>query len=312
MLERYLEEFAASAGRELSTGETQALVAETRAHLEDSIQARLELGVTPEEAEREALAAFGEARRIGQEVRRREPLIDRRFLLVALTSVVYWAWFGYGRSFPGWAFVPLVGTAFALHGAYLLASLKARRPQLLTLLLIFVPLWIAISAPNTVGDLVVPFPGGERVVEPFFIGTPQRHRAFATSIRTRHQNLWTAYDRFVQGEIQGSPGRFSARFDARNAPLLAPHRDGAARWRVALERSASDLSVARNNELLAATIERGGSSHWRALPYEMAKTFRQTGWPLASTYFGMHLFGWSFGVLLRRRKASRRPPRVLG
>ena len=105
MLNRYLEELAASAGRELSSVETQALVAETHAHLEDSIQARLELGLTPEEAEREAIAAFGARREIiaGLEGVRQVRFVRKRlwsvagvtFVLLASTvlfSVTDWVW----------------------------------------------------------------------------------------------------------------------------------------------------------------------------------------------------------------------------
>lgn len=62
--ERLLTELADEAQRSLPHVEATALVAEARDHLEDDVQARLELGATPEEAERQAVAAFGEVRAV--------------------------------------------------------------------------------------------------------------------------------------------------------------------------------------------------------------------------------------------------------
>ena len=62
--ERFLDDLAAKMAKSLPPDEAAGLVAEARQHLEDSFQARVELGSSREEAEREALRAFGDARTV--------------------------------------------------------------------------------------------------------------------------------------------------------------------------------------------------------------------------------------------------------
>ena len=68
MLETFLSQLAEEAKKGLDAESAASLVEETRGHLEESIEARLELGAEPERAEREAIQAFGEARRMTREV----------------------------------------------------------------------------------------------------------------------------------------------------------------------------------------------------------------------------------------------------
>ena len=60
--QEYLFRLEAELRKTLSSDEVESMVAEAKGHLDDSIQARLELGLSLEDAEREALAAFGDAR----------------------------------------------------------------------------------------------------------------------------------------------------------------------------------------------------------------------------------------------------------
>ena len=137
MLERYLEELAASAGRELSAFETRALVAETRAHLEDSIQARLELGLTLEQAEREAVAAFGSPRRIvravvvpdlARSVRLRLRWLVLFYVALAAYSVTVLMNRDIGLASFAMISVPLVGIAYG--------SFRSRRPAPVAILIV--------------------------------------------------------------------------------------------------------------------------------------------------------------------------------
>jgi hypothetical protein len=58
-LTRFLDQLDGQLKKALPKTEAEAIVEEARNHLEDSIQARLELGATAEEAETQALLAFG-------------------------------------------------------------------------------------------------------------------------------------------------------------------------------------------------------------------------------------------------------------
>lgn len=92
MLERFLDDLGSEASRlKLPWSEVNAVVEEARTHLEDSIQARLELDATPEAAEREAIKAFGSARRIAHEASavRASRLQGRRLVLFTLASFLF-------------------------------------------------------------------------------------------------------------------------------------------------------------------------------------------------------------------------------
>ncbi|RYG24791.1 hypothetical protein EON82_09430 [bacterium] len=88
--EEFLRLLADEAGKCLPPIEVELLKEEMRAHLEESIQARLELGASLGEAERQALAEFGTAASIGEEARRRDAKIDRGFLGVSMAVAAFW------------------------------------------------------------------------------------------------------------------------------------------------------------------------------------------------------------------------------
>src|SRR5205807_1426641 len=74
--------------RKLSSGHVdavrqEAMINEVRAHLDASIQARLELGQAPEIAEIEAVQSFGTARRFVNQILNQETSRSSRFLSVA-------------------------------------------------------------------------------------------------------------------------------------------------------------------------------------------------------------------------------------
>ena len=155
MLERYLEELAASAGRELSAIETQALVAETRAHLEDSIQARLELGLTLEEAEREAVVSFGQASKVGIEIG--NGVATRRYTgkthLLAIAYALFIAGVVVGPPLQLWSeggYHGIFVAGYLALAAFAIASFRSRRPTpvriALTGFLASVCLWVGIGS----------------------------------------------------------------------------------------------------------------------------------------------------------------------
>lgn len=66
MLRAYLAELESELARRLPPEDVQARLVEAEAHLRDGTEGRVELGLTPEEAEREAIEAFGLSRRVAR------------------------------------------------------------------------------------------------------------------------------------------------------------------------------------------------------------------------------------------------------
>ena len=128
MIERFLDQLASEAGKTRPPHEVAELVAEVREHLEDSIQARVELGRLPEDATKEALSSFGDARAVASaEARRRETTrnvarlrwLGAFYAALALYSGVVLARFDVGIL----SFAP-----FGLLLGFACASFRARRP----------------------------------------------------------------------------------------------------------------------------------------------------------------------------------------
>ncbi|RYG36944.1 hypothetical protein EON81_08145, partial [bacterium] len=63
-----MEALEAELSPSLNPGELSTRIAEAEAHLDDGISARIELGLTPADAEREAVEAFGKPRSVAQAI----------------------------------------------------------------------------------------------------------------------------------------------------------------------------------------------------------------------------------------------------
>lgn len=154
MLERFLRRLEDEVDKTLSPSEVEALIAETREHLNDSIQARLELGYAMDEAEREAVAAFGGARSVAQAVSRESarPGERARVRLLASAYGLFIVGLVAGPPFQRWS-ETLYHAIFVLGwlavAAFAIASFRARRPApvriVATGLVAAAALWVAIG-----------------------------------------------------------------------------------------------------------------------------------------------------------------------
>lgn len=133
MLEAYLDRLAKEAVKGRSMREAEALLSEVREHLNDSIQARLELGSSLEEAERDAVAAFGAPQRVARSVSEAPPN-GVKARMVCLTT--YWClfvptlvWSAFStRSMPETLVGVICGAFVATAVGFGLASFRSGRP----------------------------------------------------------------------------------------------------------------------------------------------------------------------------------------
>jgi hypothetical protein len=147
-----LEELAGEARRVLSLQVAEALLTEVKDHLDDGVQARLELGLDLETAERETIQAFGDAREwaglaarsdIAFWERARRRWLLAFFAMVSLFMLVptgtLWAWLLH----PDWLL-------FLLVGCYGRACYFVRRPSTVSKLsavgiALFVPTMMVVA-----------------------------------------------------------------------------------------------------------------------------------------------------------------------
>ena len=155
MLEAYLRDLEAESGRRLSENEVVALVAEVREHLEESIQARLELGMSPEDAERESIAAFGAAPRVAEDVVQvsAAPRATAKVRLLAAAYALFIVALVAGPPVQRWsetAYHGIFVLGWLTVALFALASFRSRRPNpvrvVSTGLVAAVALWGALGA----------------------------------------------------------------------------------------------------------------------------------------------------------------------
>ena len=89
MLETYLLELERELGRSFSGDDLQTRLAEAEAHLRDGVEARIELGLLPKEAERETVQAFGAVRLLARATEKCEGSVKAKTGWLS----VYWALF---------------------------------------------------------------------------------------------------------------------------------------------------------------------------------------------------------------------------
>ena len=292
-----LQTLAQEAGKTLSVHEVEGLVAEAREHLEESIQARVELGATAEEAEREAILAFGAAERVGREAAPRGPLVDRRFALWALCAVAYWLIFA-PRSWPDWVAFPLLLLGLALHVGFWLALARARRPQWVAFAAIFGTLWLAFSVPSALDRA--------EFIRDNIAGGLARNRAWHALLDRKERSFGEKYARFAVGLDDRSPSRV-ATFEPDGTLKLFERPDratAAVQWSQGLRSATMGLHYER-----AELAQSDARQAWLArtpwyglLPEEMGRLFVRSGGCVGAFYLGTHFFAWVFGWALRRRR----------
>jgi len=143
----FLHQIADEAFRTLPAAEASAAMAEVRSHLAESIHARMELGLSVEEAVREAVAAFGDPKQFGMAYRVRAPRYDQTFalslfgtLLACAIGVLPSDHFGPSTLCQGLAVLLLL---CAGNAGVVLSSYRTPQLQWRTLLIAFAPIWIA-------------------------------------------------------------------------------------------------------------------------------------------------------------------------
>lgn len=126
MFEEYLEEVRRELSRRLPEDDVQARLTEIEAHLREGIEGRLELGLDPAEAEREAIEAFGTVRRAAtpQELEGRVAWLGLGYAIFLIYLMAGWRLV---VANPVMIQVFLGGLTIAAAG-FCAASYRARRP----------------------------------------------------------------------------------------------------------------------------------------------------------------------------------------
>ena len=302
MLDAYLRDLESELAKRLPPEDVRARLAEAEAHLRDGTDGRLELGLSLEEAEREAVASFGAARTLGQAMRTREPLVDFRFLLVSAAVVGYWLTFGYGRSFPDWSLIPVVVSYLAFHGAFLLRSAKVQRPQIVAFLLVFIPIWLSLAVPRGLDEA--------DFVRDNLAGARAQVATEWTALTRKHEALEGACVRFANGKDARSPSRIPTyETDGQVRLFDRADREAAARhWSEAMTNGAYAMRM-QAETLGEREEEQNALAHTTKLGFivrAMGSVFATVGWGPALFYFASHLAAWFLGFALRRYRRRRR------
>lgn len=143
----------------------RALVIEIAAHLDATIQARMETGETPDAATQNALNSFGDPKKIvasfAQVHTTKPPRIYLPFLLSTLVATGLYS-LAFATPAGAAALALLVVLSVAIIW-FIVESYRARRLQVLSLLVAAVPTWVAILAVLSVNTVTLSDGGSYRV-----------------------------------------------------------------------------------------------------------------------------------------------------
>lgn len=285
----------------LSPPDLVARLAEIDVHLCDGIEGRIELGLSPEEAEHEAVAAFGSAQAVGREMAAKEPLIDRSFLLASLAIVAYGLVVGGGRSFPNWASFAIAGAAALAHCFFWWSSTKAKRPQWVVLAIILIPTCLGLAVHQAVAD--------QAFVHANLAGGRERNRALRDLIAQKERSLSEGFATFIASGEPQSPSRVPTFDEGGTLQLFErPNRRAAvAGWQEAIHYGGLGLRLER--ERLAQSDARqealAKTSILGFVVRAMGSVLAGAGWRIAAFYVVFHLYGWTISFVLRRRRNAR-------
>lgn len=308
LLKVYLDELERELSCSMSSSEVQACLTEARAHLEDSVQARLEMGESREEAEVAAVAAFGRIVDMREEVRRRRGAIDRPFVTVTIGFVLFYLYLRSSAS--TFLSLPTLAIVLFLHGMFAVTSVRAHRPQWKAFVALACVLWVGMAASRTGSEVFVghSYPGQ----------TVQRSRV-ADEVRQTEKSLDEVWDRasLLGGEhanfLAGVSG-LSPR-EGRTVPMgirdLAPspsRTEGERRWNVALRYlKMVTLSDAARFGTRWTALQEAAQRPWskdfvlQLLPEEEKVALMQG----LGGYAAAHVLLWTLGAAIRRRKTRR-------
>ena len=135
MLEAYLRDLESELAKRLPPEDVRARLVEAEAHLTEGVEGRLELGLSVEEAEREAVAAFGVVRTLAQATRPEK--VKTRVTLLLGGYALGLFFMAYGFSFLEREPRSIECVLYAWIGLGLLfavAAFRARRPAIIPVL----------------------------------------------------------------------------------------------------------------------------------------------------------------------------------
>ncbi|MGV3616363.1 MAG: permease prefix domain 1-containing protein [Fimbriimonas sp.] len=141
---RFLDTLDRESRRHLDRQEANALRSEIEGHLDAAIAARMEMGATYEEAEREAVADFGNVRKFVRAMREgpKQPPFDKSLFAVTakgwtlLYSFAYLGLYFYGDIVPFVRYASLYATAI-MAGVIVAKSVRLRRIPFMTVLALY-------------------------------------------------------------------------------------------------------------------------------------------------------------------------------
>lgn len=249
----------------LGSTEARALRDEIEGHLDAAIAARLELGASPEEAEREAVAAFGDVRAIVRAIRPPGPesWFDRRFfrrvcggwILVTLTGYVGWHFLPF--------LLPVTSVVLTLMGLVFLMvireSVRARRVQALPVLAMF-PIFVILGA---VGQAAIALPDHPQMIAMErrealrYLGeTQDLQREYEEAIQNYHRarREYQMGGRLAPAKFREDQPKIRYELFESRAELDQRWKDADVRWLT----SANQLTAmfSRNRELYAERLAR--------------------------------------------------------
>jgi hypothetical protein len=255
--------------RVLDAAEARALRNEIEGHLDAAIMARLEMGATPEEAEREAVAAFGDVRRIVRAMRPSEAYtwFDRRFFIsvgLGWLALVAAGFLGaiFFAEFSGLVNFVVIGLSLSLTALVVWESVRARKVQFLPILVLF-PLFSVLGAIGQAASFL-PYNAqtGEFAVSRRFLESQAQelhHKISATEEAiARHKRFREAFDR---GEMV-APEMFESTLPGMIYGEPANRREGDHRWKQAEEWLASRQSEIYSHRSDLVPVEKRLATPW--------------------------------------------------
>lgn len=290
-----LEALAREAGKTLAPPEVRALVEEARAHLEEDIQARLEMGLDRRAAEREAIQTFGQVRAVAEDLKRREPRAGLAFLMGAGGMALLFGTLlnvSMGMVLGALSLVVFSG----LFAAILWGSFHARRPQWVSVVALFV---LTMGVSSLVASFTKSTAQGIAYRRSELPHRLADVRGWAKSYRRDLARYDDDEAHFDRGEPTSMPGIVPRPND--------PNFDRWARAAMADRRVRLFRAMEANRREEASLLVAIDRPWWRQLPYAPATVSGEI-WPSFATLLTVHLFAWSFGAAWRADRRRRRQP----
>jgi hypothetical protein len=252
--------------------------------LDAAIEARVELGTPPEQAEREAVEAFGKPKALIQRLsdvhRPKRAMVDGPFTAVAVVCTAFQLWMMSARSLPN--YVLLVWLAMLV--VFLIQSWRVRRLQILVFSALLVPLLCVVTVAQSFTYVTLPLEPPDRAeranlraLEVESLKNLERNRRFLAQIEE-------GYQRYVAGEPI-APGRTGfGSGDAPNFHTITDLEAAGERWARALPAMRRLIGTTQADQSKRIELVRLARSQpwWFQIPGEVL--------PAAAVVFGVSLY----------------------